>query len=81
MVVDVVCSVPGMCEGLNVCRVQNHYPILFRGVNGTCAHEFIIDLRKFKVGGGRLWNFVCWFVFCVALERDGRHVGWRSAGE
>lgn len=29
--------------------VQNHYPVLFRGVNGTCAHEFIIDLRKFKV--------------------------------
>lgn len=29
--------------------LQNHYPILFRGVNGTCAHEFIVDLRGFKV--------------------------------
>ena len=29
--------------------LQNHYPILFRGINGTVAHEFIIDLRAFKV--------------------------------
>lgn len=29
--------------------IQNYYPILFRGVNGTCAHEFIVDLRGFKV--------------------------------
>jgi glycine dehydrogenase len=29
--------------------VQKHYPVLFRGVNGTVAHEFIIDLRGFKV--------------------------------
>lgn len=29
-------------------RLENHYPVLFRGVNGTCAHEFIIDLREFK---------------------------------
>lgn len=28
---------------------QNHYPVLFRGVNGTVAHEFIVDLRGFKV--------------------------------
>lgn len=28
---------------------QNHYPILFRGVNGTVAHEFIVDLRPLKV--------------------------------
>lgn len=33
-------------------RLENHYPILFRGVNGTCAHEFIIDLRKFKDTAG-----------------------------
>lgn len=26
-------------------RLENHYPVLFRGANGTCAHEFIIDLR------------------------------------
>ena len=29
--------------------LQKHYPVLFRGVNGTVAHEFIIDLRGFKV--------------------------------
>jgi len=28
---------------------ESHYPILFRGVNGTVAHEFIIDLRAFKL--------------------------------
>lgn len=33
------------------CMLQNHYPILFRGVNGTVAHEFIVDLRGFKVIG------------------------------
>ena len=26
-------------------RLEDHYPVLFRGANGTCAHEFIIDLR------------------------------------
>ena len=29
-------------------RLEGHYPILFRGKNGTCAHEFIIDLRPLK---------------------------------
>jgi len=29
-------------------RLEPHYPILFRGKNGTCAHEFIIDLRPIK---------------------------------
>ncbi|CAH2077105.1 unnamed protein product [Thlaspi arvense] len=29
-------------------RLEKHYPVLFRGVNGTVAHEFIIDLRGFK---------------------------------
>ncbi|VAH62614.1 unnamed protein product [Triticum turgidum subsp. durum] len=28
------------------------YPVLFRGVNGTVAHEFIIDLRGFKATAG-----------------------------
>ena len=26
-------------------RLEDHFPILFTGKNGTCAHEFIIDLR------------------------------------
>jgi glycine dehydrogenase len=29
-------------------RLQNDYPILYSGVNGTCAHEFIVDLRPLK---------------------------------
>ncbi|XP_057968974.1 glycine dehydrogenase (decarboxylating), mitochondrial-like [Malania oleifera] len=33
-------------------RLENHYPILFRGLNGTVAHEFIIDLRGFKNTAG-----------------------------
>ncbi|VFQ60804.1 unnamed protein product [Cuscuta campestris] len=33
-------------------RLESHYPVLFRGVNGTCAHEFIIDLRGFKSTAG-----------------------------
>jgi glycine dehydrogenase len=26
-------------------RLEKHYPVLFRGPAGTCAHEFILDLR------------------------------------
>ncbi|GBG68774.1 Glycine decarboxlase P-protein (GDC-P) [Chara braunii] len=33
-------------------RLEKHYPILFRGKNGTCAHEFIIDLRNYKNTAG-----------------------------
>ena len=29
-------------------RLENHYSILYKGVNGTSAHEFIIDCREFK---------------------------------
>jgi glycine dehydrogenase len=29
-------------------RLQNDYDVLYLGVNGTCAHEFIVDLRPFK---------------------------------
>lgn len=29
-------------------RLEEHYPILYKGVNGTSAHEFIIDCREFK---------------------------------
>ncbi len=29
-------------------RLQDHYKILYSGKNGTCAHEFIVDLRPFK---------------------------------
>ncbi len=33
-------------------RLQHHYPILFSGKNGTCAHEFIVDLRPYKQTAG-----------------------------
>jgi glycine dehydrogenase len=33
-------------------RLENAYPILYAGKNGTCAHEFIIDLRPFKQSAG-----------------------------
>lgn len=32
-------------------RLENSYGILFRGKNGQCAHEFIMDLRPFKEHG------------------------------
>ncbi|RVW43894.1 Glycine dehydrogenase (decarboxylating) 2, mitochondrial [Vitis vinifera] len=35
-----------------IAMMGDHYPILFRGINGTVAHEFIIDLRGFKNTAG-----------------------------
>ncbi|XZF13505.1 aminomethyl-transferring glycine dehydrogenase [Chitinophagaceae bacterium MMS25-I14] len=29
-------------------RLEKDFDILYTGVNGTCAHEFIVDLRPFK---------------------------------
>jgi glycine dehydrogenase len=31
--------------------LEKHYPILYKGKNGRCAHEFILDLREFKKAG------------------------------
>lgn len=36
-------------------RLENHYPVLFRGANGTCAHEFIIDLRGLTKARSGWW--------------------------
>ena len=33
-------------------RIDTVYPILYSGKNGTCAHEFIVDLRPFKQSCG-----------------------------
>lgn len=33
-------------------RLQKDYKILYTGKNGTCAHEFIVDLRPFKNSAG-----------------------------
>src|SRR5690606_15914262 len=32
-------------------RLENHYPILYAGANGRCAHELILDCRAFKAVG------------------------------
>jgi len=29
-------------------RLENHYPVLYAGANGRCAHEMILDCRSFK---------------------------------
>ena len=29
-------------------RLEKHYPILYTGKNGFCAHEMIVDFRQFK---------------------------------
>ena len=33
-------------------RLEKYYKILYTGTNGTCAHEFIVDLRPFKTTAG-----------------------------
>lgn len=33
-------------------RLRPHYPILYTNENGRCAHEFILDVRKFKESAG-----------------------------
>jgi len=33
-------------------RLEDHYPILYTGLSGRSAHEFIIDLRPFKTSAG-----------------------------
>ncbi len=33
-------------------RVGEHYPVLFKGNAGLCAHEFIIDCRQFEATSG-----------------------------
>lgn len=33
-------------------RLENDFDILYTGSNGTCAHEFIVDLRPFKNTAG-----------------------------
>jgi glycine dehydrogenase len=33
-------------------RLESHYPVVFKGKNGRCAHEFIIDCRQFEGTSG-----------------------------
>lgn len=54
--------------------LQNHYPILFRGVNGTCAHEFIVDLRGFKVVVVKKRNLLVTIIFHASrANRNSYH--------
>ncbi|UOE50494.1 aminomethyl-transferring glycine dehydrogenase [Mucilaginibacter sp. SMC90] len=32
-------------------RLKEHYPVLYTGANGRCAHEMILDCRSFKSAG------------------------------
>ncbi|HEX8695588.1 MAG TPA: aminomethyl-transferring glycine dehydrogenase [Longimicrobium sp.] len=33
-------------------RLEEHYPVLYRGSNGTVAHECIVDVRQLKASAG-----------------------------
>jgi len=33
-------------------KLESHYPILYRGKSGRCAHEFILDCRPFEQSAG-----------------------------
>ena len=33
-------------------RLEDSYPILYKGKAGTCAHEFILDIRGLKDTAG-----------------------------
>jgi glycine dehydrogenase len=33
-------------------RLQDHYPLLYAGQNGLCAHECIVDVRQLKASAG-----------------------------
>jgi glycine dehydrogenase len=32
-------------------RLEKHFPILYKGKSGRCAHEMIVDMREFKKSG------------------------------
>ncbi|CAN5516996.1 aminomethyl-transferring glycine dehydrogenase [soil metagenome] len=33
-------------------RLENHFPVLYQGTKGRCAHEMILDCRPFKLAAG-----------------------------
>ncbi|GHA85823.1 aminomethyl-transferring glycine dehydrogenase [Modicisalibacter luteus] len=33
-------------------RLEQHYPVLYKGINGTVAHECIVDIRPLKATSG-----------------------------
>ena len=36
-------------------RLEQSYPVLYKGKNGTCAHEFILDIRSLKESAGTIF--------------------------
>lgn len=40
-------------------RLEGSYPVLYKGKNGTCAHEFILDIRSLKDSAGVLKLSAC----------------------
>merc|ERR1712003_222596 len=51
---------------------ENDYEVLFKGENGYCAHEFIIDIRPFKKFGVEALDV------CKRLQDFGLHAGTMS---
>ena len=33
-------------------KLEKSYPVLYKGRSGTCAHEFILDIRPLKDSAG-----------------------------
>lgn len=53
-------------------KLENDYEVLFKGENGYCAHEFIIDIRPFKKIGVEALDV------CKRLQDFGLHAGTMS---
>ena len=45
-----------LCANYMKARLEKYYPILYTGENERCAHEFILDCRKFKSIGIEVEN-------------------------
>ena len=55
-------------------RLKDDYTVLFTGDNGTCAHEFIIDLRPLKDSAGAPLHTAC---FACTLSCPANHFATR----
>jgi hypothetical protein len=56
-------------------QLSSHYPVLYLGPRGTCAHEFILDLRPLKVSqwlGSAASNswLGCWMLHQAWSHKD-----------
>ena len=56
-------------------RLETSYPVLYKGRNGTCAHEFILDIRSLKESAGTVL-VMAHFASCPSgalLTKTDRH--------